>query len=91
MDNDGLSIPIPEKYLLTCREAAAYFNIGVKTMRCMARDSSLKVGVTIRGRMFIVRTQFEKYILHLMEKDLSEAQTAPVGTDNVIGEEVEWL
>ena len=91
MDNDGLSIPIPEKYLLTCREAAAYFNIGVKTMRCMARDSSLKVGVTIRGRLFVVRPQFEKYILQLTEKDLAEAQTAPAGTDNVIGEEMEWL
>ena len=26
-------VPIPEKYMLTIREAASYFNIGIKNMR----------------------------------------------------------
>ena len=31
--NNEELVPIPEKYMLTIREAASYFNIGIKNMR----------------------------------------------------------
>lgn len=44
-------VAIPEKYMLTIREAASYFNIGIKNMRrlCESNEgefSVLFVGVT---------------------------------------------
>lgn len=34
-------LPISEKYMLTVKEAAAYFNIGIKKMRRLAEDNVL--------------------------------------------------
>ena len=31
-------VPVAEKYLLTINEAASYFNIGAKKMRCIAEE-----------------------------------------------------
>ena len=67
MSTEKDSMPIQDKYLLTCREASIYFNIGIKNMRCLARDCSLKISVKLRGRLLIVRPKFEEYVLHLME------------------------
>lgn len=50
MSTEKDSMPIRDKYLLTCREAAIYFNIGLKNMRSLARDRSLKISVKLRGR-----------------------------------------
>ncbi len=33
-------VPVCEKYTLTIREAAAYFNIGIKKMRRMAEENT---------------------------------------------------
>ena len=33
MENEKVSVPVSEKYMLTIREASAYFNIGIKKMR----------------------------------------------------------
>ena len=67
MSTEKDSMPIRDKYLLTCREAAIYFNIGLKNMRSLARDSSLKISVKLRGRTLIVRPKFEEYVLQLLE------------------------
>ena len=32
-------VPVKEKYALTIKEAAAYFNIGIKKMRRIAEDN----------------------------------------------------
>ena len=32
-------VAIPEKYMLTIREAASYFNIGIKKMRRLAEEN----------------------------------------------------
>ncbi len=67
MSTNNQPMPIQEKYLLTCREASIYFNIGIKNMRSLARDPSLKIGVSFGGRQLIVRSRFEEYILQLLE------------------------
>ena len=33
------TLPVSEKYMLTIKEAAAYFNIGIKKMRRIAEDN----------------------------------------------------
>ena len=67
MSTNNIPIPIHEKYLLTCREASIYFNIGIKNMRSLARNPSLKIAVSLGGRQLIVRSRFEEYILQLLE------------------------
>ena len=70
-------MPIQDKYLLTCREASIYFNIGLKNMRSLARDPSLKISVQIRGRTLIVRSKFEEYVLRLLEDEPAEDLSVP--------------
>ena len=66
------SIPTQDKYLLTCREASLYFNIGIKNMRRMASDPYLKISVKLRGRRLIVRPKIEEYVLQLLEDEPKE-------------------
>lgn len=51
-----------EKYLLTIREAAAYFNIGVKKMRRLAEDHMGVFSVYSGNRYLIIRPRFEDYL-----------------------------
>lgn len=56
------ALPVSEKYLLTCKEAAGYFNIGVKKMRCLAEDNLGRFAVVSGNRFLINRTKFERFI-----------------------------
>ena len=38
-------VAIPEKYMLTIREAASYFNIGIKNMRRLCESNEGKFSV----------------------------------------------
>ncbi len=38
VENENVTMPVSEKYMLTIREASVYFNIGVKKMRRLAED-----------------------------------------------------
>lgn len=55
-------IPASEKYMLTIREAAEYFSIGVKKMRHLAEDNLGRFAVYSGNRYLIIRTKFEKFI-----------------------------
>ena len=55
-------IPVSEKYLLTIRESAAYFNIGIKKMRRLAEDNLGGFAVFSGNRYLINRTKFERFI-----------------------------
>lgn len=77
MSTEKDSMPLRDKYLLTCREAAIYFNIGLKNMRSLARDRSLKISVKLRGRTLIVRSKFEEYVLRLLEDEPAEDLSVP--------------
>ena len=39
------ALPVSEKYMLTIKEAAAYFNIGIKRLRRIAEDNLGTVAV----------------------------------------------
>ena len=39
-EKQGISVPISEKYMLTIREASAYFNLGIKHLRRLAEENT---------------------------------------------------
>ena len=55
-------LPVSEKYMLTIKEAAAYFNIGIKKMRRIAEDNLGTVAVYCGNRFLIIRPKFEEFI-----------------------------
>ena len=57
-----MEIPVSEKYTLTVKEAAAYFNIGVKRMRRLAEENTGRFAVYSGNRYLIIRTKFEEFI-----------------------------
>ena len=52
-------VPVSEKYTLTIKEAASYFNIGTKKMRRLADDNRGRFAVFSGNRYLIIRPQFE--------------------------------
>ena len=56
-------IPLNEKYTLTIKEAAAYFNIGVKKMRRLAEEHTSSFSIYSGNRYLIIRTKFEEFLV----------------------------
>ena len=63
-------VPVSEKYTLTIKEAASYFNIGTKKMRRLAEDNRGRFAVFSGNRYLIIRPQFEKFISASSESPL---------------------
>ena len=60
-------LPINERYMLTIKEAASYFNIGTKKLRRIAEDNLGTVAIFCGNRFLIVRPKFEEFILNSSE------------------------
>ena len=60
-------LSINERYMLTIKEAASYFNIGTKKLRRIAEDNLGTVAVFCGNRFLIVRPKFEEFILNSSE------------------------
>ena len=60
-------VPVSEKYTLTIKEIAAYFNIGIKKLRRIAEDNLGTVAVYCGNRFLIIRPKFEGFILNSSE------------------------
>lgn len=59
------TVPIEEKFLLTIKEAAAYFNIGENKLHRIASeytDSEYKFIIQNGGRTLINRKKFENFL-----------------------------
>ncbi len=56
-------LELNEKYMLTVKEAAAYFNIGIKKTRRLAEDNVGVFSVYCGNRYMIIRAKFEEYLL----------------------------
>lgn len=65
--NNDKAIPYGEKYMLTIKEAAEYFNIGTKKMRRIAEDRLGDLAVFCGNRYLIVRPKFEECVLNSSE------------------------
>lgn len=57
-----MNVPVGEKYMLTIKEAAAYFNIGIKKMRRLAEDNLGNFAVYSGNRYLIIRSKFETFL-----------------------------
>ncbi len=58
MDN----LPLSERYVLSIKESAAYFNIGIKKMRRLAEENLGFFAVVSGNRYLILRTKFEEFL-----------------------------
>ena len=58
---------LKDKYMLTVKEAAFYFNIGTKKMRRIAEDNLGNIVVYSGNRFLIIRPKFEDFILNSSE------------------------
>ncbi|MBD5450749.1 MAG: DNA-binding protein [Lachnospiraceae bacterium] len=58
---------LKDKYMLTVKEAAFYFNIGTKKMRRIAEDNLGTIAVYSGNRFLIIRPKFEDFILNSSE------------------------
>ena len=65
--NENKSEYLKDKYMLTIKEAAFYFNIGTKKLRRIAEDNLGTVAVFCGNRFLIVRPKFEEFILNSSE------------------------
>ena len=61
------AVPIGEKFMLTIKEAAPYYNIGQKKLRRMAEDNLGVFSVYRGNRYLIIRPKFEEFILNSSE------------------------
>ena len=61
------AVPIGEKFMLTIKEAAPYYNIGQKKLRRMAEDNLGVFCVYSGNRYLIIRSKFEEFILNSSE------------------------
>lgn len=66
-NQSAVALPLGEKYMLTIKEAASYFNIGTKKMRRIAEDNLGNIAVFCGNRFLIVRPKFEEFILNSSE------------------------
>lgn len=54
---------LPEqKYTLTIKEAAAYFNIGEKALRRLAENQELHLAITFGNKWLFIRESLEEYM-----------------------------
>lgn len=60
--NKETLVQVCEKYTLTIKEAAAYFNIGIKKMRRLAEENTGRFSVFCGNKFLIIRPKFEKSI-----------------------------
>lgn len=66
--SNRIEVSIKDKYLLTIREAGAYFGLGTKLLRRMAEENTGGFAIMIGNRYMIVRSRFEQYIINIIEK-----------------------
>ncbi len=78
------SLPIQEKFMLTIREAAEYFGIGIKQIRRLAEDNLDSFAIFIGNRYMIVRPKFEEYIIDILETKKNEKASEGLSLDDRI-------
>ena len=56
------ALPLGEKYALTIKEAAIYFNIGNKKLRRLAENNLGRFALESGNRFLIIRPKFEQFL-----------------------------
>lgn len=63
-------LKLQDKYLLTIKEAGAYFNNGTKKIRRMAESNEGMYALFMCNRYLIIRHKFEEYLDVLVQSRL---------------------
>ena len=53
---------VNEKYMLTVKEAAEYYNMGTKALRRIVENAEKKFAVVSGNKVLIIRHRFEEYL-----------------------------
>ena len=64
--NKSYDLSMGEKYMLSIREAAVYFGIGIKQLRRFAENNEGGFAMRYGNRFLICRPRFEAYLTKLM-------------------------
>ena len=62
MDGNNIMIPIPQKAVLSVREAAAYTNIGINKIDSMLRKPNCPFVLFVGTKKLVKRKEFEEYL-----------------------------
>ena len=65
--NEEKTDMLKDKYMLTIKEAAFYFNIGTKKLRRIAENNLGNIAIVCGNRFMINRPKFEEFILNSSE------------------------
>ena len=57
-----ISIPVPQKAILSVREAAAYTNIGINKIDSMLRTPNCPFVLYVGTKKLVKRKEFEEYL-----------------------------
>ena len=73
-----MELKLNDKYMLTIKEAAAYYGIGMKFLRRCAENGESKFSLICGNRCMIIKNRFEEYLQFCCESgtpfgDFSEA------------------
>lgn len=67
--SNRIEVPIKDKYLLTIREAGAYFGLGTKYMRRIAELNEGEFEIFIGNKYMVIRRKFEEYVNEMVRKN----------------------
>lgn len=67
-----IEVPIKDKYLLTIKEAGAYFGLGTKYMRRIAELNEGSFAIFIGNKYMIIRRKFEECMEGIASKNTIE-------------------
>ncbi len=62
MNENNNNIPIPQKAVLSVREAAAYTNIGINKIDSMLRKPNCPFVLFVGTKKLVKRREFEKFL-----------------------------
>ena len=72
-------LKIPEKFILSIREAALYFGMGEKKIRRLAEDNEGDFALYNGNRYLVIRPLMEQYFKELAEKGDSQDAESNTG------------
>ena len=62
MNTTQENVPIPEKYLLTIKEAAQYTNIGINKIEWMLNEPLCPFVIYVGRKRLVKREKFEEFL-----------------------------
>ena len=65
-----MELKLNDKYMLTIKEAAAYYGIGMKFLRRCAENEESNFSIICGNRVMIIKNRFEEYLQFCCESGM---------------------